>query len=217
MEPREEVAAQLADKLKHLIAGKPLSSIANEEINFTIATVLGTSHGPIFNAIITKDLRERWPSTLNGELAFHLYETFGLPLDFMVDAARDAAIAFDMEGFEAARAEEQARARASWKGGSQKSASPAYRELPKTAFLGYKQLNATNAEVLAIVKNGQGVPAAAAGDEVEVVLDQTSFYGDSGGQMGDTGWFTSPDGNTTVAEIIGCVLPVQGVRAHKAC
>ena len=67
------------------------------------------------------------------------------------------------------------------------------------------------------MKNGVGVPAAKAGDEVEVVLDQTSFYGDSGGQVGDTGWFTSTDGNTTVAEITGCVLPVQGVRAHKAC
>jgi alanyl-tRNA synthetase len=70
--------------------------------------------------------------------------------------------------------------------------------------------------VLAIVKDGVGVPAAKAGDLVEVVLDQTSFYGDSGGQTGDTGWFTSADGNTTVAEIQGCVLPVQGVRAHKA-
>ena len=68
-------------------------------------------------------------------MAFHLYETFGLPLDFMVDAARDARVKFDDEGFEAARAEEQARARASWKGGSQKSASPAYRELPKTCLL----------------------------------------------------------------------------------
>jgi len=151
-----------------------------------------------------------------GEMAFHLYETFGLPLDFMVDAARDARVKFDDEGFEAARAEEQARARASWKGGSQKSASPAYRELPKTDFLGYKQLTAANAEVLAIVKDGVGVPAASAGDQVDVVLDQTSFYGDSGGQTGDTGWFTSADGNTTVAEIQGCVLPVQGVRAHKA-
>jgi alanyl-tRNA synthetase len=156
------------------------------------------------------------PPKLLGEKAFHLYETFGLPLDFMVDAARDAGVKFDDAGFEAARAEEQARARASWKGGSQKSASPAYRELPKTDFMGYKQLIAAGAEVLALVKDGVGVPAAAAGDLVDVVLDQTSFYGDSGGQTGDTGWFTSADGNTTVAEIQGCVLPVQGVRAHKA-
>jgi alanyl-tRNA synthetase len=153
---------------------------------------------------------------ISGSDAFHLYETFGLPLDFMVDAARDAGLAFDEAGFEAARAEEQARARASWKGGSLKSASPAFRDLPKTNFLGYKQLTAPNAEVLAIVKDGVGVPAAAAGDSVDVVLDQTTFYGDSGGQVGDQGWFTSADGNATIAEITGTVLPVQGVRAHKA-
>ncbi len=134
----------------------------------------------------------------------------------MVDAARDAGVKFDEAGFEAARAEEQARARASWKGGSQKSASPAFRELAKTEFLGYKQLTANDAEVLAIVKDGVGVPAAKAGDLVDVVLDQTSFYGDSGGQTGDTGFFLTVDGNTTVAEIQGAVLPVQGVRAHKA-
>jgi alanyl-tRNA synthetase len=151
-----------------------------------------------------------------GDKAFHLYETFGLPLDFMVDAARDANIGFNMDGFEKARAEEQARARASWKGGSQKTASPAFRDLPKTVFEGYRQLTSTNCEVLAIVKGGVGVPAASAGDEVEVVLDHTSFYGDSGGQVGDLGFFLALDGNSTIAEIIGCVLPVQGVRAHKA-
>ena len=134
----------------------------------------------------------------------------------MAEAARDYGIGFDLAGFEKARAEEQARARASWKGGSQKTASPAFRDLPRTDFEGYRQLTSTNCEVLAIVKNGAGVPAAKAGDEVEVVLDHTSFYGDSGGQVGDTGWFTSTDGNETVAEIVGCVLPVQGVRAHKA-
>jgi len=151
-----------------------------------------------------------------GAKAFHLYETFGLPLDFMVDAARDAGVAFDQAGFDQAKEEEQARARASWKGGSQKTASPAFRDLPKTIFEGYRSLTANNCEVLAMVKDGLGVPAAKAGDEVEVVLDHTSFYGDSGGQIGDTGVFTSTDGNEILAEITGCVLPVQGVRAHKA-
>jgi alanyl-tRNA synthetase len=161
-------------------------------------------------------LDEELQGNFTGDKAFHLYETFGLPLDFMVDAARDAGVRFDEAGFEAARSEEQSRARASWKGGSQKSASPIFRDLGKTEFLGYKSLIATAAEVVAIVKDGAGVPAAAPGEAVEVVLDQTSFYGDSGGQAGDTGWFTSPDGNSIVAEIQGCVLPVQGVRAHKA-
>jgi alanyl-tRNA synthetase len=175
-----------------------------------------------FPPSVAAALLSRWRELKNtkprvsGADAFHLYETFGLPLDFMVDAARDAGIAFDMEGFERARSEEQARARASWKGGATKTASPAFRDLPKTLFEGYSSLISRDAEVLAIVKDGAGVPAAQAGDHVEVVLDHTSFYGDSGGQVGDTGRFTSLDGNLTVAEITGCVLPVQGVRAHKA-
>jgi len=154
--------------------------------------------------------------TLGGRTAFHLYETFGLPLDFMMDAARDAGIHFDLEGFEEARAEEQARARASWKGGSQKSASPAFRDLPKTTFEGYRQLRTDGTEVLAIVKDGQGVPAAQAGDAVEIVLDRTSFYADSGGQIGDTGWLMSDDHNSVVADVSGCTKPVQGVFAHRA-
>jgi alanyl-tRNA synthetase len=168
-------------------------------------------------AIVTRELGCLGVTPIyRGPDAFHLYETYGLPKDFIEDACHDTGVRFDEAGFEDARAEEQARARASWKGGSQKTASPAFRDLPKTVFEGYRQLTSTNCEVLAIVKGGVGVPAAKAGDEVEVVLDHTSFYGDSGGQVGDLGWFTSTDGNTTIAEIVGCVLPVQGVRAHKA-
>ena len=155
-------------------------------------------------------------ASLAGSVAFHLYETYGLPLDFMVDAARDGGIDFDLTGFEQARAEEQARARASWKGGAKQSANPLYRDLAKTTFEGYSQLTSTNCEILAIVKDGAGVPQASAGDAVEIVLDHTSFYGDSGGQIGDTGWLLSDDHNSVVADVTGCVLPVQGVRVHKA-
>jgi alanyl-tRNA synthetase len=72
--------------------------------------------------------------TYPGANAFHLYETYGLPLDFMVDAARDQGLEFDLTGFEAARAEEQTRARASWKGGAKPSATPAYRELARACL-----------------------------------------------------------------------------------
>ncbi|WP_348267448.1 alanine--tRNA ligase [Edaphobacter paludis] len=161
-------------------------------------------------------LRQMNEETLrSGALAFRLYETFGMPLDFMVDAARDAGIEFDMTGFDAAKEEEQQRARASWKGGSQKSAAPVYRELPKTEFEGYLALRVDGARILALVKDGVGVPELKAGEQGEVVLDATSFYADSGGQVGDRGWLYSDDHNTVVADVSGATKPVQGVFAHK--
>jgi alanyl-tRNA synthetase len=161
-------------------------------------------------------LRQMNEETLrSGAAAFRLYETFGMPLDFMVDAARDAGIPFDMAGFEEARAEEQARARASWKGGSQKTAAPVYRELAKTEFEGYSALKVEGARILALVKDGVGVPELKAGEQGEVVLDATSLYADSGGQVGDIGWLYSDDHNTVVADVMGVTKPVQGVFAHK--
>ena len=150
-----------------------------------------------------------------GKEAFHLYETFGLPLDFMLDAARDAGVALDLGDFERAKEEEQARARASWKGGSQKSASPAYRDLPRTEFEGYTALRLDGARILALVRDGIGVPELAPGEAGEVVLDATSFYADSGGQVGDTGWLFSADHNTILADVSGCSKPIQGVWAHR--
>ncbi len=224
----QQFTKELAESAPPTIAAK----LRSQSLGVDTSTMLGADGEPLLEiekairrgftpsigeALLTKwhELRASRPK-ISGVDAFHLYETYGLPLDFMMDGARDAEIPFDLPGFERAKSEEQARARASWKGGSQKTASPAFRDLPKTVFEGYKRLDSTNCEVLAIVKNGLGVPAAKAGDEVEVVLDHTSFYGDSGGQVGDIGFFTSPDGNSVVAEIVGCVLPVQGVRAHKA-
>ena len=161
-------------------------------------------------------LRQMNEETLrSGEQAFHLYETFGMPLDFMIDAARDAGIAFDMEGFEKAKEEEQARARASWKGGSQKTASPVYRELTKTEFVGYSALRVDGARVLALVKDGVGVAELRAGEAGEVVLDATSFYADSGGQVGDVGWLMGAGHSTVVADVSGASKPVQGVWAHR--
>jgi alanyl-tRNA synthetase len=150
-----------------------------------------------------------------GEEAFKLYDTFGMPLDFIQDAARDQGIKFDQAGFDRAMAEQRERARTSWKGAVKQSANPAYRELPKSEFEGYRQIRSNGCEVLAIIRNGQGAQELKAGEEGEVILDHTPFYAESGGQVGDRGWLYSDDHNTIVAEVKGCYYPVQGVRAHQ--
>jgi alanyl-tRNA synthetase len=112
-------------------------------------------------------------------------------------------------------AEQRERARASWKGAAKQTANPAYQQLPKSAFEGYRQTRSNNCEVLAIIKGGQGAQELKPGDSGEVILDHTPFYAESGGQVGDRGWFYSDDHNTVVAEVTGCYYPVQGVRAHQ--
>ncbi|HYL97084.1 MAG TPA: alanine--tRNA ligase [Terriglobales bacterium] len=152
----------------------------------------------------------------SGEKAFKLYDTYGMPLDFMVDAARDQGIAFDQDGFDRAMEEQRVRAKASWKGGQKQTANPAYRNLPPTAFEGYRQSASRDCEVLAIIgANHQGVQELKPGHEGEVILDHTPFYAEAGGQVGDVGWLYGADHTTLVAEVRGCYYPIQGVRAHK--
>jgi alanyl-tRNA synthetase len=207
----EAVRDEMKDAYPELVesADRVARVVRAEEERFGRTLALGSKQLDAAIEQIRKD------GTLPGATAFHLYETYGLPLDFMVDAARDQGINFDLTGFEQARSEEQTRARASWKGGAKASASPVFRSLPKTIFEGYRQLTSQHCEVLAIVRDGVGVPQANAGESVEIVLDHTSFYADSGGQVGDTGWLYSDDHNVAVGDVLGCVQPVQGVRAHK--
>jgi alanyl-tRNA synthetase len=151
----------------------------------------------------------------SGEKAFKLYDTFGLPLDFIVDACRDVGIGFDQDGFDSAMAEQRTRAQASWKGGSKQTASPVFQQLPRTAFEGYRQTESGGCEILALLRNGQGIQELKKGLQGEVVLDHTPFYAESGGQIGDQGLFYDDDHNIVVAEVESCYAPVQGVRAHK--
>jgi alanyl-tRNA synthetase len=156
---------------------------------------------------------------LSGEKAFKHHDTFGLRRDFIEDACRDQGILFDADGFEDAMAEQRERARASWKGGSKASASPAYQALPPTVFEGYRKTLSTGCEVLAIIKphdgTGIGAQELKPGERGEIVLDHTPFYADAGGQVGDVGWLYGEDHNTVVAEVEGVTYPVQGVRAHR--
>jgi alanyl-tRNA synthetase len=156
------------------------------------------------------------PIHLKGKIAFKLYDTFGMPRDFMVDACRDQGLRFDHEGFDLAMDEQRERARASWKGAAKQTANPAYQKLPTSVFEGYRQTRSENCEVLAIIHSGQGAPELKPEEEGEVILDHTPFYAEAGGQVGDRGWLYSDDHNTVVADVTGCYYPVQGVRAHKA-
>jgi alanyl-tRNA synthetase len=153
--------------------------------------------------------------TYPGDQAFKLYDTYGLPPDFIVDFCRDLGVNFDQAGFDSAMADQRTRARASWKGAAKQTANPAYQQLPKSIFEGYRQTRSDGCEVLAIIQNGQGAQELNAGESGEIILDHTSFYAESGGQVGDKGWFYSDDHNTIVAEVTGCYSPIQGVRAHQ--
>jgi alanyl-tRNA synthetase len=124
-------------------------------------------------------------------------------------------VVFDAAGFDRAMAEQRDRARASWKGAAKQTANPAYQQLPRSGFEGYRQTRSDNCDVLAIIKAGQGAQELKPGDQGEVILDHTPFYAESGGQVGDRGWLYSDDHNTIVAEVTGCYYPVQGVRAHQ--
>jgi alanyl-tRNA synthetase len=158
---------------------------------------------------------ESLPLRLSGRQAFDIFQTYGLPRDFIEDFCRDSGIAFDTVGFETALTEERERARASWKGAAKQTANPAYQQLPKSDFEGYRQTRSNGCEVLAIISKGQGTQELKPGEEGEVILDHTPFYAESGGQVGDRGWFYSDDHNTIIAEVKGCYYPVQGVRAHQ--
>ncbi len=170
---------------------------------------LGDIHPEVFVQEATEGPR------YSGAEAFKLYDTFGLPLDFIQDAARDAGVVFDQAGFDLAMEEQKTRARASWKGAAKQTANPVYQQLPKSEFEGYRQTRSDGCEVLAIIHNGHGVQQLSPGDEGEIIFDHTPFYAESGGQVGDRGWLYSDDHNTIVADVKECYSPIQGVRAHQ--
>jgi alanyl-tRNA synthetase len=127
---------------------------------------------------------------LKGETAFTLYDTYGFPLDLTQDALKSRGIAVDLEGFNAAMEAQKKKARASWAGSGEAAAEtiwfPLREKLGATEFLGYETERAEGA-VTALVKGGKEVASLAKGEEGAVVLNQTPFYGESGGQVGDTG------------------------------
>ncbi len=154
-----------------------------------------------------------------GEKAFRLYDTYGLPRDLIEEVTQDTGITVDWAGFDRAMEKQRERARASWKGAEKKTAAPAYQELAdkvQTVFDGYTQVKSSDCEIVALIQKGQPTTEAKAGQEIEIVLDHTPFYAESGGQVGDTGRFFAPDSDQEIAHITDTYRPVSGVTAHKA-
>ena len=135
--------------------------------------------------------------TLPGDVAFRLYDTFGFPLDLTQDALRSEGRAVDVAGFESAMAEQKKRARAAWSGTGEAATETVWFDIKErigaSEFLGYDTETA-EAQILAVVADGTEVSGAAAGRAVAVVLNQTPFYAESGGQVGDAGVITGPEG-----------------------
>jgi alanyl-tRNA synthetase len=154
-----------------------------------------------------------------GEIAFRLYDTYGLPKDFIIDAARDLGVSFDEDGFEKAMHEQRTRARASWKGGAGKeAANPAFAKLGETFKTEpdfYHATCAKDARIEAIVTKTGPAKELKAGESGEVVLDRTVIYAESGGQMADTGKFYDASESQVLAEVSGAFYPVAGLVAHR--
>jgi alanyl-tRNA synthetase len=135
--------------------------------------------------------------SLPGETAFKLYDTFGFPYDLTEDALRARGISVDRAGFEAAMAQQKAAARAAWKGSGQTADSEVWFDIAEregaTEFTGYTA-NIGEGVVVALVKDGKEVTEAHAGEAVTVLTNQTPFYGESGGQMGDAGTISTIEG-----------------------
>jgi alanyl-tRNA synthetase len=180
------LVAEMGAAFPELVRAQPLieATLAQEETRFrqTLANGLRLLDEA------TGDLAEG--GTLPGETAFKLYDTFGFPYDLTEDALRARGLGVDRQGFDTAMAQQKAAARAAWKGSGDRSSDELWfdiaEEFGSTEFTGYSG-DEGEGVVLAIVKDGKRVESAEIGETVDLVPNQTPFYGESGGQIGDTG------------------------------
>ena len=166
-------------------------------------------------AVFTQ-IAEKIPAggTVAGSDVFRLYDTYGLPVDFTEELAKERGLGVDTAGFDRELSQQQERARAASKMGTVKG-DPVYMKVledgGKTEFLGYASLRVEGARVLAVLKNGQIVRRLDAGDEGGLVLDRTPFYAESGGQVGDHGVIASEG---SAAQVTDCTAPLPGLYLH---
>ncbi|MEM8591483.1 MAG: alanine--tRNA ligase [Pseudomonadota bacterium] len=142
-------------------------------------------------------------AALPGQSAFKLYDTYGFPLDLTQDALREQGRGVDTDGFDAAMAEQKAKARAAWQGSGEAADATVWFDVAEehgaTDFLGY-ETEAAEGQIAAIVVDGAAVSEAKAGQAVQIALNQTPFYAESGGQVGDAGLLTTATGRVAISD-----------------
>lgn len=177
-----------------------------------------------FRAMLDKGLRllddelgKLSGDTLAGDVAFKLYDTYGFPLDLTQDALRAQNLKVDIDGFNAAMDEQRAKARAAWAGSGDAATETVWFDLHDregaTEFVGYTSEHAEG-QVVALVMDGHLVDQADAGDDVLIVTNQTPFYGESGGQMGDTGTLVADGVRVSVTDTLKKVGAIHVHVAH---
>ena len=181
--------------------------IAMEEERFSSTIDQGLS---LLDSMTAK-LRESGAKALPGEEAFRLYDTFGFPLDLTSDILEEQGIGVDEEGFQARMKEQRERARAARAAGSSDIPADSNDEdTPATKFLGYGEMEC-GAAIAAVISGGERVGFAQSGEKAALILDQTVFYAESGGQVGDTGVLTT---DTAVVRINDCKKSPSGRTLH---
>ena len=182
---------EMSQSHPELIRGKDLivETLKNEEEKFSLLLDRGMK-------ILNQNLEKVKNNTLPGEIAFKLYDTYGFPLDLTADILKNKKIKIDTNVFDKEMEKSKEVARASWKGSGDKSVEEKWfkvrDELSPTEFLGY-EFDKAEGIILKISKDNKFVESAKIGDEVEIITNQTPFYGESGGQVGDVGIIYSSD------------------------
>jgi alanyl-tRNA synthetase len=155
---------------------------------------------------------------LPGAAAFRLYDTYGLALDEQEEMAREYGLVIDREGFEREMERQRERARASWKGAQLAQVASVYHELAekrRTRFVGYETLESPSCRIVGLVAGQKLVEDVPAGAQIEVILDETPFYAEAGGQVGDTGVFYSPETGELVARVETAYPAIAGLTVHR--
>jgi len=160
-------------------------------------------------------LKTAGKSVVPGEVVFKLYDTFGFPVDLTADIVKKDRLTLDMEGFEKAMEVQREKARESWKGSGEKAVSTSYQKLSlqgiKSTFVGYEGVTETRSHIIAILKNDEPVATLEEGDKAEIIVAQTPFYGEAGGQVGDTGII---EGDEFLFEVWETQPPVEDLITH---